>query len=371
MRLIISGGGTGGHIYPALAIIEDLMKQEPNSEVLYVGSHRGLESTIVPKQGIKFTALRIQGFRRSLSLENFKTLALFFKSVHESKKIVKQFKPDVVIGTGGYVSGAVVYAAAKAHIPTIIHEQNSAVGLTNKFLSHYVDKIAIGFHEAKDQFPAEKVIFAGNPRAQQVAHMHSDFQWSSIGLKDDQPTVLIFGGSQGAPAINNAVIAAISEFNRRQYQVVFVTGQKRYAGVMAQLEKTNVNDNIKILPYIDNMPQVLPKVSLIVGRSGATSIAEITALGIPSVLIPSPYVTADHQTKNTMSLVTRGAALMIKEPALNAKSLLKAVDQLMHDPAEREKMSENSKDLGVTNSADQILDIARSLIHKSANRNSK
>ncbi len=362
MRLLISGGGTGGHIYPALAIVEDLMKQEPNSEVLYVGSQRGLENQIVPKQGLKFIALEIQGFRRSLSLENFKTLALFFKSVRQSKKIIRDFKPDVVIGTGGYVSGAVVYAAAKAHIPTIIHEQNSAVGLTNKFLSRYVDKIAIGFHEAADQFPAKKVVFAGNPRAQQVANMHSDFQWSQIGLKDDEPTVLIFGGSQGAPAINSAVVAAINEFNKRRYQVVFVTGTKRFDGVMSQLEKVKINDNIKVLPYIDNMPQVLPKVALIVGRAGATSIAEITALGIPAVLIPSPYVTADHQTKNTMSLVTRGAALMIKEPELEAKSLLKAVDQLMHDSTEREKMADNSKKLGVTDSADQILNLARSLI---------
>ena len=362
MRLIISGGGTGGHIYPALAIIEDLLKQEPDSEVLYVGSKRGLESSIVPEQGIKFIALEIQGFKRSLSLENFKTVALFLKSVHESKKIIKDFKPDIVIGTGGYVSGAVVYAAAKAHIPTMIHEQNSAVGLTNKFLSHYVDKIAIGFHEAADQFPKEKFVFAGNPRAQQVANMKSTFKWSDIDLQDNEPTVLIFGGSQGAPAINKAVIGAISEFNQRKYQVVFVTGQKRYQNVMDLLNKTRISSNIKILPYINNMPQVLPKVSLIVGRSGATSIAEITALGIPAVLIPSPYVTADHQTKNTMSLVSRGAALMVKQDDLNPKSLLKAVDQLMHDSAAREKMADNSKKLGVVDSADEILNLARTLI---------
>ncbi|GHP15001.1 UDP-N-acetylglucosamine--N-acetylmuramyl-(pentapeptide) pyrophosphoryl-undecaprenol N-acetylglucosamine transferase [Lentilactobacillus fungorum] len=362
MRLIISGGGTGGHIYPALAIIEDLLKQEPDSKVLYVGSRRGLESAIVPKQGIDFMELEIQGFKRSLSFENFKTIALFLKSVHKSKQIIKDFKPDVVIGTGGYVSGAVVYAAAKAHIPTIIHEQNSAVGLTNKFLSHYVDKIAIGFHEAAKQFPKQKVVFAGNPRAQQVANMKSTFKWSTVGLKDDKPTVLIFGGSQGAPAINNAVIEAISEFNKRAYQVVFITGQKRYDSVIQQLDKVRISDNVKILPYIDNMPQVLPKVALIVGRAGATSIAEITALGIAAVLIPSPYVTADHQTKNTMSLVNRGAALMIKQPDLNGQSLLKSVDQLMHDSAEREKMATNSKKMGVVDSADKILDLARSLI---------
>ena len=362
MRLIISGGGTGGHIYPALAIVEDLLKQEPDSKVLYVGSTRGLEGSIVPQKGIEFIALKIQGFRRSLSLENFKTVALFLKSVHQSKKIIRDFKPDVVIGTGGYVSGAVVYAAAKAHIPTIIHEQNSVVGLTNKFLSRYVDKIAIGFHEAASQFPKEKVIFAGNPRAQQVANIHSNFKWSDIGLKDDEPTVLIFGGSQGAPKINQAVSDSILELSDRSYQTVFVTGQKRFDGVMSGLKDVQVGSNIKILAYINNMPNVLPKVAVIVGRSGATSIAEITALGIPAILIPSPYVTADHQTKNTMSLVNRRAAVMIRENELNKSSLMRSIDNLMDYPAQRDIMAENSRRLGVTDSADRILNIARSLI---------
>ncbi|WP_283678883.1 undecaprenyldiphospho-muramoylpentapeptide beta-N-acetylglucosaminyltransferase [Lentilactobacillus sp. Marseille-Q4993] len=363
MRLIISGGGTGGHIYPALAIIEDLMKQEPDSKVLYVGSKRGLEGSIVEKLGIDFVSLEIQGFKRSLSLENFKTVSLFLKSVKQSKKIIRDFKPDVVIGTGGYVSGAVVYAAARAKVPTIIHEQNSVVGLANKFLSHFVDKIGIGFKEAADQFPKQKVEFVGNPRAQQVANMKSTFKWSEIGLKDDVPTVLIFGGSQGAPKINNAVIAAIPQFNQRNYQVAFVTGKGRYDGVVQGLNKINVNDNVKVLPYIDNMPNVLPQVHLIVGRSGATSIAEITALGIPAVLIPSPYVTADHQTKNTMSLVNNHAAVMIKEDELNSDSLIRAIDSLMTDEEKRASMAASSKQMGVTDSADRILTIARSLMN--------
>ena len=363
MRLIISGGGTGGHIYPALAIIEDLLKQEPDSEILYVGSERGLEGGIVKKQGLKFIALEIQGFKRSLSLDNFKTVALFLKSVKKSKQIIKDFKPDVVIGTGGYVSGAVVYAAARMKVPTLIHEQNSVVGLTNKFLSRFVDKIGVGFEAAKSQFPADKVEFVGNPRAQQVANMHSDFKWSNIGLADNKQTVLIFGGSQGAPKINSAVVDAINKFSQRDYQVVFVTGQKRYDGIMQQLDKVQLANNVKVLPYIDNMPSVLPRVDLIVGRSGATSIAEITALGIPAILIPSPYVTADHQTKNTMSLVDNHAALMIKEDELNGESLLKNIDRLMHDDDERNQMDEHSKQMGVVDSADRVLNLARS-IHK-------
>lgn len=358
---MVSGGGTGGHIYPALALIKALKKRDPNAEVLYVGSKRGLESTIVPAKGIAFKATRIQGFKRSLSLENFKTIYLFLKSVHEAKKMIREFKPDVVVGTGGYVSGAVVYAAARLHVPTMIHEQNSVVGITNKFLSRYVDRIAYVFDAALDQLPANKMIKTGNPRAQEAAEVVSHFQWDEYHLKDGVPTLLIFGGSQGALKINAATVAAIPEFNQRSYQVVFVTGQKHYAGVMAQLKDVTVADNVVIKPYISNMPEVLPKVAAIVGRAGATSLAEITADGLPAILIPSPYVTADHQTKNARALATVGAAEIIKEADLSATTLLAKADQLMNDEGLRHDMAAASRHLGVRDAADRVLDVVLSL----------
>ncbi|WP_395319064.1 undecaprenyldiphospho-muramoylpentapeptide beta-N-acetylglucosaminyltransferase [Fructilactobacillus frigidiflavus] len=363
MKMIVSGGGTGGHIYPALSLVEALQNQDQSADVLYVGSERGLEKNIVPEKGLKFDALKIQGFKRQLfSLYNFKTVYLFLESVHKAKKIIKDFQPDVVVGTGGYVSGAVVYAAAKMGIPTVIHEQNSVVGWTNKFLSRYVDKIGIAFDEAKSQFPEEKVVFTGNPRAQQVANVKSTFAWSEIGLKDDVPTVLIFGGSQGALKINRATVAAIPAFNTKPYQVVFVTGKNRFAGVQTDLKDVKVNDNVKVLPYIANMPEVLPKVALIVGRAGATSLAEITALGIPSILVPSPYVTADHQTKNAMSLVKKSAAILETEADLNADSLVTKVDLLMNDEQRRKEMAANAKEMGVTDASDQLLEVCKSAI---------
>ncbi|MCL0312419.1 undecaprenyldiphospho-muramoylpentapeptide beta-N-acetylglucosaminyltransferase [Apilactobacillus sp. TMW 2.2459] len=364
MRMIISGGGTGGHIYPALALIEDLLKQEPDSEVLYIGSTRGLEKNIVPKKGIPFKALKIQGFKRSISLYNFETVALFLNSVHKSKKIIKDFKPDVVIGTGGYVSGAVVYAASRMHVPTMIHEQNSVVGLTNRFLSKHVDKIAVGFEDAIKQFPAEKTSFAGNPRAQQVANIKSNFSWNEYGLDDNKPTLLIFGGSQGALKINQVTAESINHFNACNYQVVFVTGQKRYQAIMNYIDNNQieVGANVVIKDYIANMPEILPKVDAIIGRAGATSLAEITALGIPSILIPSPYVTADHQTKNALSLVKNGAALIITENDLNAKRLTENADKIMNNESERLSMKKNSYDMGCRNSADLVLDMARSII---------
>ncbi|WP_413627071.1 undecaprenyldiphospho-muramoylpentapeptide beta-N-acetylglucosaminyltransferase [Fructilactobacillus vespulae] len=363
MKIIVSGGGTGGHIYPALSLVEALQAQDKNAEVLYVGSERGLEKNIVPEKGLEFKALKIQGFKRSLfTTYNFKTVYLFLESVKKAKKIIRDFKPDVVVGTGGYVSGAVLYAAAKMGVATVIHEQNSVVGWTNKFLSRYVDKIGIAFDDAKSQFPEEKVVFTGNPRAQQVANMQSNFSWTELGLKDEVPTVLIFGGSQGALKINQASVEAIPEFNQKKYQVVFVTGNKRFAGVEAQLKDVTLSDNVKVLPYISNMPEILPKVDLIVGRAGATSLAEITAMGIPSILIPSPYVTADHQTRNAMSLVKKEAAILETEEDLNGNSLVKKVDLLMNNDERRIKMGENAKLMGVTDAADQLLEVCKTAI---------
>lgn len=366
MRLIVSAGGTGGHIYPALATIDALKKQEPNSEILYVGSQRGLEKNIVPQKGIAFKALEIQGFKRKLSWDNVKTMYLFLKAVKDAKKILKEFKPDVVVGLGGYVSGAVVYAAQGMGIPTVIHEQNSVVGLTNKFLSRYVDKIGIAFEAARLQFPKEKVTFVGNPRAQEVARVRSHFNWSEYGLKNNKPTLLIFGGSQGALKINQATIDAIPEFNKRKYQVVFVTGQKRYDGVIKQLNQGHVlvGENVVIKPYIGNMPEIMPKVSIILGRAGATSIAEITALGVPSILVPSPYVTADHQTKNAESLVKAGAAEMITEADLNSDTLLSVVDNLMSEDVHRLEMEHAAKQIGVVDAADQLIALMQTAIRE-------
>ncbi|MFC6296145.1 undecaprenyldiphospho-muramoylpentapeptide beta-N-acetylglucosaminyltransferase [Lactiplantibacillus daoliensis] len=362
MRLMISGGGTGGHIYPALALIEALKAKDPQAQVLYVGTHRGLESRIVPERGIDFKTIKIQGFKRSLSLQNFKTVWLFLKSVGTARKYIKAFKPDVVVGTGGYVSGAVVFAASQMHIPTVIHEQNSVVGVTNKFLSHFVDKIGISFESARSQFPEKKVVMTGNPRAQQVVNIKKTAALQSFGLQDDRPTVLIFGGSRGAAKINQATVEAIPELNQRAYQTLFVTGQVHYDKIKDSLGKTALAPNVKIKPYIKNMPAILPEIATILGRAGATSIAEITALGIPSILVPSPYVTNDHQTKNAQSLVNAGAAKLIKEADLDGKSLVKAVDSLMLDTAGREKMAANAKKLGMPDAANQLLKVLETAI---------
>lgn len=361
MRLLISGGGTGGHIYPALALIDTLKKDDENSSFLYVGTSRGLESKIVPNAGIDFKTLEIQGFKRSLSLENFKTIYLFLKSVHEAKKLIKEFKPDVVVGTGGYVCGAVVYAASQMHIPTFIHEQNSIAGVTNKFLSHFVDKIGICFEAARKDFPSQKVVFTGNPRAQQVANIKATGRISNLGLKENKKTVLIFGGSRGAKRINDATVAALDLFRTDEYQILFVTGGIYYEKIKEDVKKSNLK-NIVIKPYIQDMPSILPEIDLIVGRSGATSLAEITALGIPSILIPSPNVTHDHQTFNARSLAEINAAVMIREDTLNKEKLADLVNNLMQDDKKRTQIAMNAKKAGIPDASDRIEKVLNTLI---------
>lgn len=366
MRVIISGGGTGGHIYPALALIQQLIEQKiaTKDEILYVGTHKGLESRIVPDQGLAFEAIEIQGFKRSLTLKNFKTVSLFIQSIKRSKALIKKFKPDIVVGTGGYVSSSVLFAATRLNIPTVIHEQNSIAGVTNKFLARFVDKIAISFPDAANEFPEKKkIVLTGNPRAQQVAGVKANDRLQDFDLDPELPTLLIFGGSRGAEAINKAFVDAFGTLSQRAYQILFVSGQVHYDKIKQQLKKRH-SANIAVVPYIDDMPSLLADVTGIVGRAGATSIAEITALGLPAILIPSPYVTHDHQTKNAESLVRAGAALMLKEDQLSHRSLLRNADTLMQDAVLRRSMAAASKKLGTPHAADDMIKIMMALVHK-------
>lgn len=352
-RIVLTGGGTGGHIYPALALCRYLQKQYPNLEVLYIGTEKGLESTIVPKAGLRFEAINIQGIKRSLSLENLKTLWLLFNSASKARQILKDFKPDIVIGTGGYVAAPVIYAAHKLGIPTIIHEQNSVVGLTNKWLSRYSDRIAVAFEDAFSDFKkyADKTILVGNPRGQEVIEEPVDrnILKDQFDLDPDKATVLIFGGSRGAPSINQAAFDAMNYWQDVPYQVIIATGTEHYDTFMqrAQLSYEDFPQNIKIVPYIDQMPTVFQAVDLVVCRSGATTLTELTALGIASILIPSPYVTNNHQEHNAKALADRGAAEMIYQAELTGETLSQKVEQLMINEEQRTNMAHLAYELGI------------------------
>ncbi len=359
MRVVVSGGGTGGHIYPALSLIKEIQKNHVDAEILYIGTEKGLEADIVPREGIPFKTIHITGFKRKLSIENIKTVTRFLVGVKRAKKLINDFKPDVVIGTGGYVCGPVVYAAAKLNIPTVIHEQNSVPGLTNKFLSKYVDRIAICFDEAKQFFPESKVVFTGNPRASDVLNIDGEAGRTSLGLDRNKKTVLIVGGSRGAKPINDAFLSVLDEWPKKGYQVVYVTGSVHYDNVMGKVNQNSQSDQVIIKPFIHNMPDVLGAVDLIVARAGATTLAEITALGLPSILIPSPYVTNNHQEKNANALKSNGAAIVLKENEMNGPLLLEHIDTVLTTEQKWNDMKKAAKDLGVPKAAHNLYELLK------------
>ncbi|SER63749.1 undecaprenyldiphospho-muramoylpentapeptide beta-N-acetylglucosaminyltransferase [Salipaludibacillus aurantiacus] len=364
MKVLISGGGTGGHIYPAVAFINHLKNQNNSVECLYIGTENGLEANIVPKEGIPFKTVKISGFKRKVSLDNVKTILRFINAVRKSRKYIKEFKPDVVIGTGGYVCGPVVFAAAKQKIPTIIHEQNSVPGLTNKFLSRYVTKIALSFPDSADFFPKEKVVLTGNPRASEVVKQRTVTGKSKIkelGLDPSLKTVLIVGGSRGAKPINDAVMETLQQWKSKDYQCLYVTGQAHYETVKEKIDKETGVSGIVTVPYIENMPAILNEVDLLVARAGATTLAEITALGLPSVLIPSPYVTNNHQEKNARSLEKENAAKVILESEMAPDRLFKEIDDILSDRDKWTSMKEGALKLGRPDASADIERIIKSL----------
>ena len=366
MKIIVSGGGTGGHIYPALSFINYLKTVEPDVSVLYIGTEKGLESKIVPENGIDFKTIDIQGFKRSLSPENVRTVYKFIKSVSDAKKMIKDFKPDVVIGTGGYVAGPVIYAAAKLKIPTIVHEQNSIPGGTNKFLSRYATCVALAFQEAGSFFPSKKTVFTGNPRAQEVADLtDSSNVLGRYGLRTDKKTIVIFGGSRGALKINTAVVEALPELAKKDYQILYASGEIYYNDpeFLDIFTAFNLKENIKIVPYINNMVEVLNDANLILSRAGATTLAEITALGLPSILVPSPYVTADHQTKNAEALENAGAAIMIKNTELTGKRVVGAIDSLLLDDVRYRQMAESALREGVPDASNRLYRVLKDVLN--------
>ena len=367
MKIVVSGGGTGGHIYPALALIRTMKEKHGETSFLYIGTKKGLESKLVPREGIEFRSIHITGFKRSLSFENVKTVMRFLKGVRQCKKWLKEYKPDIVIGTGGYVCGPVVYAASKLHIPTIIHEQNSVPGLTNKFLSKHVDKIAVCFEAAKDFFPPEKVVLTGNPRASEVASAKKNGALRAFGLKENVPTVLIFGGSRGARPLNEAVVKSLATFQNKPYQILYITGEIHFENVQKEARSAGKAANVAIAPFVHNMPEILKEVDLVVSRAGATTLAELTALGVPSILIPSPYVTNNHQEKNARTLANKGAAVLLLEKELSPDRLVKELDGILTDKDRLQNMKEASSKLGIPDASERLYQLMVELV-KQADR---
>ena len=362
-RIIISGGGTGGHIYPAITIYKEIMAMIPDAEVLYVGTEHGLEANLVPKEGIPFKTIPVEGLQRSLSVKTFVTLVKSGIALGKANSIISEFKPDVVIGTGGYVCGPVLLAAALRRIPTIIQEQNVIAGITNKILSRFVDVVAVGYEEAKKSFEkAKRVVYTGNPVRPEVlvdtrAEGRNHFQ-----LKDDDFAVLIAGGSRGARTINSAMIEVHKHFkNIPNVKLIHITGIGEYGSVLQALSIANgdeYSESTLIMPYLHDMPKALAAADLAVFRSGAIGLAELAVRGIPSILVPYPYAAEDHQTYNARIFVQEGAAHMIVDKMLSSKDLIGEIEMFIDNPALLEQISERALQLGKPNAAQDIAALA-------------
>ena len=359
MRVIISAGGTGGHIYPALAIINKIKKEEPNSEFLYIGTHNRMEKDIIPKYNIPFKSIEVYGFNRKKLFKNFKTIKCLIRAKKECKKIISKFNPDIVIGVGGYVTVPVINAAHSLGFKTFIHEQNSVAGKANLSLARKVDLIGVSFESSISEFPKNKTIFTGNPCSEDALTVKTAKK-SEFGLDDNKKLVLIVMGSQGAGTINDYLIENMKYFNNKNYSVLYVTGKDRYEETI----KNKFPSNVKVVPYIENMTRIMKNTDLIVTRAGASTLSEIIALNIPSILVPSPYVPNNHQYKNALDIVNNKAGYLIEEKELKDDILIKNIDKLIFDDNKLNEFKENLNKLKVNGSATIIYDNITKLINR-------
>lgn len=369
MRIIVSGGGTGGHIYPAITLINNIKKIVPSAQFLYVGTKRGLEADIIPRENIPFVTLDINGFERKLTPKNFIVLGKALKGVIQAASIVKSFKPDVAIGTGGYVCGPILMAASLMGIPSLIQEQNAIPGVTNKILAKFVNKIAVGYERAVSYFPANKVVFTGNPIRDDILSCSRDEGLMEFSLATDKKTILVSGGSRGAHSINKAMLEVHKYFaNNYRIQIMHVTGKNEYDFVMQGLEEIGVNidkvDNISIYPYLYEMPKAMAAADVSVSRAGATSLAELTARGVPSVLIPYPFAAENHQEFNARELEKKGAAKVILNKELTSEKLIEALEDILSSESRLQKMTDASRSMGKPGAAMEIAEMAVNLTKK-------
>jgi len=361
MKVIISAGGTGGHIYPALSIVRALKEKYPNVEILYIGTKDRMESKIVPKEGIRFLGIEMKGMNRKNPFANFSVVSLLVKNISYLKKVMMEEKPDIVIGVGGYVTFPVIYAAHSCGIKTAIHEQNSIFGLTNKLLSRYTSAVFTSFQETMPKLKNTKVIFTGNPRSEEVEKVLPANK-KDYGLKESKKVVLIVMGSLGSLTVSDKFLSILPEFGNQDYEVLFVTGNAYYE----KFKDISIS-NVKIVPFLDNMLGVLKFSDVVVSRAGASMISEITVSGVPSVLIPSPYVTANHQYKNAKTLEEAGASILLEEDKLNAKNLIFSIDSILKDKKVYDKMVVENKKLGVSKSATMIVSEIEKILKEDKN----
>lgn len=354
MRVLISGGGTGGHVYPAIAIANAIKDKDPSAEILFVGAQGKLEMEKVPAAGYPIKGLWISGFQRKLSMRNLSFPFKLASSLYRARKIIKDYKPDVAVGVGGYASGPILQVASMMKIPTLIQEQNSYPGITNKILAKRVNRICVAYDGMERFFPSNKIIFTGNPVRRDLydIQINREEAKASFGIDNDHKTVLIFGGSLGARRINESVEGAFDMIKRHsEINYIWQVGKMYFdeysCGVVAALP------NITVLPFIERMDYAYAAADAVVCRAGALTISEIALINKPAVLIPSPHVAEDHQTKNAMALVNNDAALMVRNAEAKEK-MIPTILELLSDEKLQQDLVGNLKKMGRPNATSEI-----------------
>ena len=349
MRVLLSGGGTGGHVYPAIAIANKIKEENPDAEILFVGTEKGIESEIVPKYGYKLETVTVQGFKRKIDLDNVKRVFKLFKGLEQSRKVVKKFKPDIVIGTGGYVSGPVLFNAAMGKVSTIVHEQNSFPGVTNKILAKMVTRVLTSFEDSHQRFPEgtrEKLVFTGNPVRKEILVTRKSTARRKLGITEDKKMVLCYGGSGGSRKINDAMKLVVRNMVKDDVAFIFATGKLHYESFIKEIEDVNLKPYQRVVPYLEDMANALSASDLVIGSAGAISLAEITALGKPSIIIPKAYTAENHQEYNAKSIENQGAGVAILEKNLTDVILNDTVTRLLGNREELLQMANRSKEIG-------------------------
>lgn len=350
MKVIIAAAGTAGHINPGLAIANKIKDQEKDSKIIFIGTTRGLENDLVPRAGFELKTIEAYGLSKKISLENIRKMYKTFKGYGEAKKIIKEFNPDIVIGTGGYICGATISAAYKLGIPTMLHESNAFPGKAVKILAKKTNDILVSFKDAESRIKnAKRIIFTGTPvkiMKREYGINEKNAIIKKMGLKETKPIVLIFGGSQGAQKINESIIGILKNKLNKNYQIIWATGPKQYDVIKEKLQDSNISinniENATIVPYIYNMEEIMNVANLIVSRSGAMTITEISNLGKPSILVPLPNVSGNHQLYNAKVLENVGAAKIILNDELSYEKLNEQIEKIVLNKMVEAKMSENA-----------------------------
>lgn len=360
-KVIISGGGTGGHIFPAIAIANQIKKENPDAEILFIGAEGKMEMEKVPAAGYEIVGLWISGFQRRFTWKNFVLPFKIIASLWKARKIIKKFKPQAVIGVGGYASGPTVRIASKMGIPTIVQEQNSFPGKTNKILSKTVTKICVAYENLERFFPKEKIVFTGNPVRRSVVDIEGirKSSLSEYGLSSEKKTVLVVGGSLGAKTLNESLVTKIQILQENNIQLIWQCGKYQHEE-MVELTKNMDMTGVVLEPFITEMQKAYAAADIIVSRAGAIAVSELCIIGKPLILVPSPNVAEDHQTKNAMALVNDAAAILITDKESRVKLVPKILD-LVSKEEEQKTLSENIKKKGILNADERIVDVIKQI----------